>query len=87
MPGQNRRELPAVSVYRNETVLFSWPGMARDHGVWQFWNKDAYDDCDFSRAEPVDSYWSSDTAGYFYFGCPVRTHCAHGIRVRVIVLD
>ncbi len=83
-------ELPAITVARLQPVSFEWAGVDADHDVWQFYDRQAYYDCDFSRAvkigEQNDTQWVSQIPGQFYFGCPVRTHCAHGMRVRVNVM-
>ena len=60
-------------------VVFKWSGYSN---VYQLPDKEAFDDCDFSKATKLASYdenpytYKASSAGIFYFTCGAVNRCA-----------
>ena len=78
---------PVTTLRANDSLTFDFEGAI--HDVYQFPDKAAYNDCDFSDATEVSDVGPvtvNVTEGITYFGCAVGNHCTmHGMRVAVIV--
>ena len=78
---------PVTSLKTNSSLIFEFDG--KIHNVYQFPDKGAYNDCDFSNATEISDSGPVSvnvTEGITYFGCSVGNHCTrHGMRVAVIV--
>jgi Plastocyanin-like domain len=78
---------PVTTLNVNDSLTFDFKGAI--HDVYQFPDKAAYNDCDFSNATEVSDVGPvtiNVTEGVTYFGCAVGNHCTmHGMRVAVIV--
>jgi Plastocyanin-like domain len=78
---------PVTTLNVNDSLTFDFEGAI--HDVYQFPDKAAYNDCDFSNATEVSDVGPVSinvTEGVTYFGCAVGNHCTtHGMRVAVIV--
>lgn len=78
---------PVTTLRANDSLTFNFEGAI--HNVYQFPDKAAYNDCDFSNATEVSDVGPvtiNVTEGVTYFGCAVGNHCTmHGMRVAVIV--
>ncbi len=78
---------PVTTLRANDSLTFDFKGEI--HNVYQFPDKAAYNDCNFSNATEVSDVGPvtvNVTEGVTYFGCAVGNHCTmHGMRVAVIV--
>ena len=78
---------PVTSLKTNSSLIFEFEGEI--HNVYQFPDKEAYNDCDFSNATEISDSGPVSvnvTEGITYFGCSVGNHCTrHGMSVAVIV--
>ena len=60
-------------------VVFKWSGYSN---VYQLPDKEAFDDCDFSKSTKLASYdespytYKASSAGIFYFTCGAVNRCA-----------
>ncbi|GJP41514.1 hypothetical protein CLOM_g1181 [Closterium sp. NIES-68] len=85
--------LKMPSVRPGDFLLFRWFGQMRD--VQQFPNQQAYDICDFTRADPVgprrffglDLYLvrKAERGKTLYFGSSVKKECEKGVKAQVYV--
>jgi hypothetical protein len=79
---------PVTSLKTNDSLTFDFAGEV--HNVYQFPDKFAYNDCNFSNATEVSDSGPvtiNVTEGVTYFGCSVGNHCkTHGMRVAVITI-
>lgn len=78
---------PVTTLATGDQLTFDWNGTF--HNVYQFPNKTAYNDCDFTNATKIGTTGPvtiNVTEGLTYYGCSVGVHCStHGQKVVVIV--
>ena len=70
-------------------VVFKWNG---NHNMYQFPDKDAFENCDFSQATMLSSSSTTSSftfrarsSGAYYFGCEVGSHCRYGQKLALQV--
>ena len=70
-------------------IVFKWNG---NHNVYQFPDKDSFENCDFSQATILfttaitSSYiFRARSPGTYYFGCEVGSHCRYGQKLTLQV--
>ena len=70
-------------------AVFEWNG---NHNVYQFPDKDAFGNCDFSQATMLSSSSTTSSftfrarsSGAYYFGCEVGSHCRYGQKLALQV--
>ena len=70
-------------------VVFEWNGY---HSVYQFPDKDAFENCDFSQAKylfvtltGLGYTFRARSSGTYYFGCKVGSHCQAGQKLALQV--
>ena len=72
---------------RKGAAMFEWSGA---HDLWQFWDRIAFEMCDFTRATELSfrsGYVFKGGVDTYYFGCSIYGHCSAGQKLELDIVD